>query len=131
MKLRRMAAVAAATAVVAVGTAGAALAGTSFVGYNLDVPKMGGNKLSAQQTKAITDNDGALKSTSVGGGYTMNVCMSTTAGICLPFTSKDIVTGSEVKLPNAFVAGSKVCAKFTSSWTTIVTVKVKGEWKSN
>lgn len=131
MKIARMASLVVATAVVLVSTAGAALAGTSYVSYNKVVPKLGGYVLSNAQTKAGTDSTGDLTSTTVGGGYVVNVCMSNKTAVCLPLTSKDISSGSKVKLANAWVSGAQVHAKFTSSWTTLVNVQVTGSWRSN
>lgn len=109
--------------------AGAAQAGTTYSGYNTTVGSFNGSGYTGYQTKASSDVSGSLKSSSVGGKYTVDARMSASAGTGSWVRS---VSDSETRsLPNSINKGSSARVQFSNDVTTPVSVQVTGSWKSN
>jgi hypothetical protein len=110
--------------------AAAAQAGTGLQSYNTTIGKFGGAAYSGVQTKKYDDSDASVRSSSVGGNYTADVCVTASgASTCLGGT-KTINDGSNVSLWNLAGAGGQVRLKFTDGFQW-VNVQVTGSWASN
>ncbi|MFT4217247.1 MAG: hypothetical protein QM619_08720 [Micropruina sp.] len=108
----------------------AAQAGTSYKSYNTTIGKYGGAGYSATQTKRFTDASASVRSATVGGDYTADVCLvPSNSGFCLG-GSKTINDGSNVLVWNFATEGSTVRLKFTDGWQW-VNVQVTGTWASD
>lgn len=109
-------------------------AGNSFTGYNTVVGKLNGNGYSGTQTKATSGANGRIKSTSVGGSYTVDVRMQksdgTASGDWYRSLNDSMDTGYNVDGAVGQMAGSTVRLHFSNDLTTPVDVQVIGEWCS-
>lgn len=116
-------------AVMMLGTT--AFAGSTFSSYSTTVGKFNGNGYSSYQTKEIDGANGAISSTSVGGGYEVDVRMNSSVGS--GSWTRDLKSGTEAALPGYYkqVSGTKVRAQFSNNITTPVDVQVTGSWASN
>lgn len=108
---------------------GFAQAATTPLGYNVTVGSYNGSANTTSQTKAISDARGELRSSIVGGDYTVDARMAASSG-----------TGSWVRgvgdyetrgLPNSINKGTAARVQFSNDLTTPVDVKVTGSWISN
>ncbi|MDE7425915.1 MAG: hypothetical protein K2N51_19825 [Lachnospiraceae bacterium] len=111
--------------------AATAFAGTSTTGYNTTVGKFNGSGYSDYQTKAISGANGWIYSTRVGGNYTVDVRMNSSAGN--GSWLRNLNDGTSASLPgnSAQTAGKSIRLKFSNDITTPVNVQVEGSWKSN
>jgi len=114
--------------------AATAYAGNSFTGYNTVVGKINGNGYSPTQTKATSGANGRVKSTSVGGGYTVDVRMqksdATASGAWYRNLGSGTDTGYTVGGHVNQMYGDTVRLHFSNDLTTLVDVQVIGEWMS-
>ncbi len=109
--------------------AGFAEAGTTYTSYNTTVGKFNGSGYTGYQTKASSGTYGNLRSTSVGGKYTVDARMQASSGTGSWVRS---VNSNQVRnLPNSVARGSKARVQFSNDLTTPVNVQVTGSWRSN
>lgn len=111
-----------------------AMAGNSFTSYNTTVGKFNGNGYSGTQTKETSGANGRVCSTSVGGGYSVDVRMQKSNGSASGDwyrslkSNKD--TGYEIDGHKDQTHGSSVRLQFSNDLTTYVDVQVSGTWCS-
>lgn len=110
--------------------AGAAMAGNTFTGYDTTVGRVNGNGYSGSQTKASTDDSGDINSSDVGGSYKVDARMESTGGTSLGSSWVRLGDGTSARLPNFFVSGTSVRVHFSNDTSTLVNVRVRGNWKS-
>lgn len=109
--------------------AGIAEAGTSYTSYSTSVGKFNGNGYTAYQTKTTTGATGNLRSTSVGGKYTVDARMQASSGTGSWVRS---VNSNETRnLSNSVSKGSSARVQFSNDLSTPVAVQVSGTWRSN
>lgn len=121
--------IAATGAILALG-AGVAMAGTSYSSYTVVAPKFGGSGYTGNQTKSGAAVAGDLKSSVVGGNYTLTAWMQTTGGQDQQQVSY-INDNTSYKLPNNVAKGVTVRVRFKSGLLTAVDVQTSGTWRSN
>lgn len=99
--------------------------------YNTTVGKFNGSGYSDYQVKAVSGANGWIESEKVGGSYTVDVRMNSSAGNGKWF--RNLGDGLTGELPgnSAQVSGSNVRLRFSNDITTPVNVQVIGNWKSN
>ena len=121
-----------ATIALAVGllaVAGFAEAGTAYTNYNTTVGKFNGSGYTSYHTKASSGKYGNLRSTSVGGSYTVDARMQASSGTGAWVRS---VNSNQVRnLPNSVSKGNRARVQFSNDLTTPVNVQVTGSWRSN
>lgn len=107
-------------------------AGTSYLGYNTTVGKFNGNGYTGYQTKAISGANGNLHSSSVGGGYNVDVRMQKSNGTAGEW-SRNVKSGSKRDLDGNVnhKKGDKIRLQFSNDFDTPVAVQVSGSWRSN
>lgn len=107
------------------------MAGTAMSSYNTTVGKFNGSGYSDYQVKAVSGANGWIESEKVGGSYTVDVRMNSSAGNGKWF--RNLGDGLTGELPgnSAQVSGSNVRLRFSNDITTPVNVQVIGNWKSN
>ena len=120
----------AAMGLILTASAGAASAGTGFLGYDEIVPSRNGSAYTTTQVKAVTRLTGDLNSTSVGGSYKVDARMEAPGN---PISSVWFRVGDNqsIKLPNLFSRGTRVYVHFSNDFLTSVNVQVRGNWRSN
>lgn len=108
----------------------AVLAGTTSTNYLTVVAKLNGYGYSNFQTKTYTGNTGSMYSSSVGGGYVVDVRM---VGPSNAEWIRDLNDYQSRSLPSnsSQTAGSSIRLQFSNDWNTPVDVLVSGTWKSN
>ena len=108
-----------------------AYAGTSYSYYRTTVGKFNGNGYTSYQTKSIGGANGNIKSTKVGGGYSVDARMNSSVGN--GEWARDIKTGTKTYLPGNSnqLKGTSVRLQFSNDVTTPVDVQVSGSWQSN
>lgn len=129
MSFRAVCATAASAGVLLAGAA-MAQASTSYSSYNTTIGNFGGAGYSGTQTKTITDADANVRSSTVGGNYTADVCLAIPNGSACIGGTKTINDGTNVSLWNYGAAGLQHRLKFTDGWQ-LVNVQVTGTWRSN
>ena len=108
-----------------------AFAGTTYSHYETTVGKINGSGYSGYQTKVTSGANGILKSTSVGGNYTVDARMSSSCGNGAWLRNVDDGTVEYLDSPVTQVSGCSVRCQFSNDITTPVDVQVIGDWKSN
>mgnify|MGYP004453715603 CR=1 FL=1 len=108
-----------------------AFAGTTYSYYNTTVGKFNGSGYSGYQTKVTSGANGLLKSSTVGGNYTVDARMSSTAGNGAWLRNVDDGTVAYLDSPVSQVNGCSVRCQFSNDITTPVDVQVTGYWKCN
>lgn len=111
-----------------------ALAGNSFTSYNTTVGRLNGSGYSGTQTKETSGANGRIKSTSVGGNYTVDVRMQksdgTANGAWYRALNDNMDTGYTIAGNTNQMHGNSVRLQFSNDLTTPVNVQVIGEWCS-
>ncbi|WP_297281270.1 hypothetical protein [uncultured Anaerococcus sp.] len=107
-------------------------AGTSYSGYNTTVGRLNGNGYTGYQTKATSGANGNLSSSSVGGGYLVDVRMQESNGTAGAWT-RNVKSQSERDLDGNVnhKKGDKIRLQFSNDFDTPVAVQVSGSWRSN
>lgn len=106
-------------------------AGTVFTNYDLTVPRFSGNAYTSyNQTKTTTRAAGNIRSTSVGGGYTIRARMQSSS---YNGAFVNIQSGTNTPLPahNNHYAGNSMRLNLRNQLTTTVNVQARGSWRSN
>ena len=111
-----------------------AFAGNSFTNYNTTVGRINGNGYSGTQVKATSGANGCIKSTSVGGNYTVDVRMQksdgTANGSWYRALNDNMNTGYNIDGNSSQKAGNNVRLQFSNNLNTLVDVQVIGSWCS-
>ena len=123
-----------AAAITVLGTS--ALAGQCYQGFNTTVAKLNGDGYTGTQKKELNGNNGRVKASSVGGGYSVDVMMEEKSGSSFNGTgiwTRNLKTGKnlEVTANGNMKCGDIVRLRFSNDALTPVAVQVTGEWKSN
>lgn len=104
--------------------------GTSYVNYNMTVAAVNGMATSTSQNKAVTDQSGNVRSTSVGGTYTVDMRLHSGKGGTGVWSQR--ISDNETRaLSNSIDKGSPVELQISNDITTPVSVKCTGSWRSN
>lgn len=132
MKKKMKALLGAGAVLVAVGFgATAAQAGTSYVGFNVDMPNLQQGQDTAGQTKSTTGASGTVRIDGVGGGYKANAKMRQGSPAQFGTEVKGLGGGSSASLANSFQSGKYVYVHLTNNTWTTVKVNVAGSFRSN
>lgn len=108
---------------------GAVQASTTYSSYDTTVGKFNGSGYTGYQTKTTSGAYGNLKSSSVGGSYTVDARMQASSGTGSWVRS---VTDNDTRnLPNSVPSGTSARVQFSNDITTPVDVQVTGSWRSN
>lgn len=109
------------------------LAGTYYTAYNTTVARVNGSGYTGYQTKANSGENGYLKSTLVGGKYTVDARMQdSTSRVHGPWVRKVTDNKEYVLYSNAnHKKGNDMRVQFSNDLTTLVSVQVTGSWRSN
>jgi len=108
---------------------GAVQAGTTYSSYSTTVAPFNGSGYTSYQTKSTAGAYGNLRSTTVGGKYTVDARMQASSGTGGWVRS---VTDSDSRnLPNSVAKGSSARVQFSNDASTPVNVQVTGTWRSN
>lgn len=108
---------------------GAVQAGTTYSSYSTTVAPFNGSGYTSYQTKSASGTYGNLRSSTVGGSYTVDARMQASSGTGSWVRS---VTDSDTRnLPNSVTKGSSARVQFSNDATTPVNVQVSGSWRSN
>lgn len=116
--------------IILLGSASLAQASTSYSNYNTSIGKYGGAGYSGTQKKAISDQSAQVASSTVGGNYTANACLSGASSSTCVGGTKTINDGTTVSLWNFAGQGATVRVKFTDGWQW-VNVQVTGKWRAD
>lgn len=108
-------------------------AGTTYVNFNVDVPKINRSAFTGEQTKTTQSKAGHIRFTLVGGGYKVNCRMNKKADGSEGAWANNMATGSTANLPSraSHNAGDKVRVRIKNKLTTLVDVNAHGTWRSN
>lgn len=102
-------------------------AGTSYESYNVDVPPFNGSANTNNQTKSTTDARADLQVSTLGKAVDARV-RSSDGGTG---NWARVSTTGTITLPNSVESGDVAHVQFSNDLTTIVNVRVAGEWRSN
>lgn len=133
MRFKRLIKVAVLTSAVVLMFGSSVYAGTSMEKYSTTVGKFNGSAFSSYQTKTYTIDKGELYSNAVGGHYTVDVRMCSSAGKKARWI-RDVDDNTTYEIPtnrNTIKAGNNVRLEFSNDLTTPVKVQVEGSWMSN
>lgn len=132
MKTNQLKRIIAGTAIATMMLGVTAFAGTSYQNYNTTVGKFNGNGYSSFQTKSTSGANGDLNSSSVGGGYNVDVRMIDQNGNSGSW-ARNIKSGSTAQIDSHLnhTSGKNVRLQFSNDLTTRVDVQVVGSWRSN
>jgi len=108
---------------------GAVQAGTTYSNYNLTVGSFNGSAYTGYQTKTTTGAPGNLRTSSVGGSYTLDARMQASSGT--GGWVRRVTDNDTRNLPNSVAKGSLVRLQYSNDATTPVNVQVTGSWRSN
>ena len=133
-KIKKTLATALAVIVCVTTMATTAFAGNSFTDYDTIVGKVNGNGYSKTQTKETSGANGCIKSTSVGGNYTVDVRMQksdgTASGSWYRSLNDNMNTGYNIDGHVSQMHGNTVRLHFSNDLSTLVDVQVIGDWAS-
>lgn len=103
-------------------------AGTTLTGYNVTAGPINGSGFSSPQTKSISSYDGYLNSTTVSGGYKVDVRMSSVGS-----NGYWVRVGNNISalLVNEIQSGKSAYLEVSNDLTTPVSVTATGTWASN
>ncbi|WP_235612293.1 hypothetical protein [Metalysinibacillus jejuensis] len=128
MKKKRFAALGLAVGLMAFG--GTVQAGTTYSSYDFVVPEFNGSHYTGYQVKTYSGTSGDLRSSSVGGAYTVDVRMENSSGSTGTWV-RSVTDNDNRKLPSTAPSGSSVRLHISNDLTTPVNVRVAGSWRSN
>jgi hypothetical protein len=120
--------------------AGAAHAGTTLLGYNVDAPPLGGQQLLDTQTKAITNHAGYVQTGSIGGQRYPNNLYNANAKQCKYSSGQASACGAlisnvysygYVSPPQTATKGTTCTLQLSIQGANIFRVNLQGYWASN
>ncbi|MCI9188157.1 MAG: hypothetical protein HFH84_00740 [Lachnospiraceae bacterium] len=111
-----------------------AMAGNTYTSYDTTVGRFNGNGYSGTQTKETSGANGRIKSTSVGGGYSVDVRMQKSNGSASGGWYRNLKSSTDTDYSvDGHVDqkhGDSVRLQFSNDLTTSVDVQVTGTWIS-
>jgi len=110
-----------------------AYAGTTMEDYGTTVGRFNGSGFTSYQTKTYTSEKGFLYSNAVGGNYTVDVRMVSSARKKAKWV-RDVDDNTHYSIPtnkDTIKKGNNVRLEFSNDLTTPVRVEVEGQWMSN
>lgn len=109
----------------------AAHAGTSWVGYNVNLPNLQQGTSTAYQDKTYAGTAGNLNVSFVALSYLVNAKTRHGSVATFGIEVKGLTDGSVASLRNSVPAGARVSVTLTNNTWTTVTVQTIGAFKSN
>lgn len=143
MKKRTKALVGAVLAIGLIAPAAGAMATSTYIGFNVNLPSLQQGILAASQIKTTKAAAGNLKVSFIGGGFKLNArqCRLTHASgpgstpyrVSCGIEVKDVPSGAYRNLPSGSLvaAGSRAWLELHNSQWTIIRVQAKGTWRAN
>ena len=111
-----------------------AMAGNTYTSYDTTVGRFNGSGYSGTQTKETSGANGRIKSTSVGGNYTVDVRMQksdeSACGDWYYSLNDNVDTQYKIGGHKDQMHGDSVRLQFSNDLLTAVTVQVTGTWIS-